>query len=942
MAAPEARSSEASHKGRKLNRSANQLKRNAACLPCRRRRIKCDAVKPHCTSCVRNYHYLKRTQPDDERDGRGVQCNYEECDSESEGLDFARPVVGKRKEGAGSESVEPPEAVHRLEARVAELQAALHASTSGPNAAGTSSLPLSASGSGSNTPIRMPAMDAFPQPAASNDDFVPNPMISILHGMPFNMMDTTTMAYNASSFLHTTAVGGGAAGQRRPIDELADTLTAAVPPMDLPTSFAASHPDVGTSKPIIAQVVVEDIPEANAGVWQGLDEEAGKLGGPFLELIWPGWPPKLPTPAMLDHLVNVFFTSVPSIPRILHKQMFRSRLSLPPSHVHFPHPALLHAICAVAARYSAAVKIDSVAESIARYNAGFETPEDDIAAISCFAERNTRYAISEMKRAGMLKGRKFFEMLQAQQSAKWVDGWIGLGSMARSCVPLGLMHDEEPELSIFSSRRFRRGFMTPVTEDWDREERRAVMYYVICIDASFCSSSAYPGSILTEEVTAKFPGSKVEFENGGFMTPNPQTFHSPDLYTDHPVVDPLVMWIKGMVLLHRVGRFTRKIRLPGSAPISQVRFSDEFQRIDRDIQDFNRTFPPSLRDPLQAMPGTTNRIDPDLVATHLVRRVVGIILHEPFAALADMNNLSTQRLLINARACSNIVHSVFNSNMDVALMLAPLTPRTLPSSTKWLFVAVRTILMFYQHALEIGDRQSAQNLFVEVDVFLRAFEALGKRLAIGAQQHTMLNAMIDELNQRFGIVRPSPSLGPSITILDLNPPAPPAPLAQPWTTAALSNSISNMPSLSHASNASKVSSGSNVSAIANLSNNLSNANSPAMSSNSGSHGSPLDAKLLPNPNVTGLNTPFTTSSPPIPSVLRPAQLPANSVHDMAQQQPQPLQPLQQHQQQQQHQHQQHQHQQQPAPDFFWANAGSGATTFQDYSGPNLMNLGMRP
>jgi hypothetical protein len=94
--------------------------------------------------------------------------------------------------------------------------------------------------------------------------------------------------------------------------------------------------------------------------------------------------------------------------------MFCARLSLPPSHVHFPHPALLHAICAVAARYSAAVKIDTVAESITRYNAGFETPEDDIAAISCFAERNSRYAVSEMKRAGMLKGRKFFEMIQAQ------------------------------------------------------------------------------------------------------------------------------------------------------------------------------------------------------------------------------------------------------------------------------------------------------------------------------------------------------------------------------------------------------------------------------------------------------------------------------------------------------------------------------------------------
>jgi hypothetical protein len=145
--------------------------------------------------------------------------------------------------------------------------------------------------------------------------------------------------------------------------------------------------------------------------------------------------------------------------------------------------------------------------------------------------------------------------------------------------------------------------------------------------------------------------------------------------------------------------------------------------------------------------GVRRTLTPRLQAAHFVRRIVGIILHEPFAVLADMNNLSTQRLLINARACSNIAHSVFNSNMDVVLMLAPLTPRTCfpirkPVSSadpravyvtdcsktglgqytltvvRWLFVAVRAILMFYQHALEIGDRQSAQNLFVEVDVFL--------------------------------------------------------------------------------------------------------------------------------------------------------------------------------------------------------------------------------
>jgi hypothetical protein len=35
-----------------------------------------------------------------------------------------------------------------------------------------------------------------------------------------------------------------------------------------------------------------------------LDGEAGTLGGAFTELIWPGWPPRLPTPSM-SHLPPV-------------------------------------------------------------------------------------------------------------------------------------------------------------------------------------------------------------------------------------------------------------------------------------------------------------------------------------------------------------------------------------------------------------------------------------------------------------------------------------------------------------------------------------------------------------------------------------------------------------------------------------------------------------
>lgn len=112
---------------------------------------------------------------------------------------------------------------------------------------------------------------------------------------------------------------------------------------------------------------------------------------------------------------------VPSISRLLHYPKFTARLLLPPNHPDFPHPALLHAICAVSARYSAAVKISSVDECIAqtdeeqklgRKPVGQGYIEDEIAGISCFAERNFRYALLQARPEGML-GRKLLEVVQA-------------------------------------------------------------------------------------------------------------------------------------------------------------------------------------------------------------------------------------------------------------------------------------------------------------------------------------------------------------------------------------------------------------------------------------------------------------------------------------------------------------------------------------------------
>lgn len=47
--------------------------------------------------------------------------------------------------------------------------------------------------------------------------------------------------------------------------------------------------------------------------------------------------------------IESFFDLVPNLPRTLHRARLLARMALPPTHSNFPHPSLIHAICAAAA-----------------------------------------------------------------------------------------------------------------------------------------------------------------------------------------------------------------------------------------------------------------------------------------------------------------------------------------------------------------------------------------------------------------------------------------------------------------------------------------------------------------------------------------------------------------------------------------------------------------
>ena len=64
--------------------------------------------------------------------------------------------------------------------------------------------------------------------------------------------------------------------------------------------------------------------------------------------------------------IESFFAKVPALPRMMNRSKLLLRMTLPPTHSDFPHPSLLHAICACASLWCApAVYAQSAMASLA-------------------------------------------------------------------------------------------------------------------------------------------------------------------------------------------------------------------------------------------------------------------------------------------------------------------------------------------------------------------------------------------------------------------------------------------------------------------------------------------------------------------------------------------------------------------------------------------------
>ncbi|GAA5866403.1 hypothetical protein JCM8547_000767, partial [Rhodosporidiobolus lusitaniae] len=267
-------------------RHAASIARGQACKVCRKRKLKCDGVKPLCGACKKSAL------------AHGDDITHLTCE-------FDDPTAAKKKRAS------PGSKVAALEAELAELKALIQQNGIGGTSAQIPPLPSNASTSSASDlpappfidfPIFTRTCDAQDPPyvAPPQAPWHPPPVVlnSPRHGPPTHVTSTHT---SGSEFL---------------VSNFNEKTGAFTPPSTNASSTGASP---------------------------------ASSSDPFLELLFPGWPNDLPSPDLTMRLVEVWLTRPHICSGMVNAARFRNSMLLPPTSQGFPHKGLLHMMCAMSA-----------------------------------------------------------------------------------------------------------------------------------------------------------------------------------------------------------------------------------------------------------------------------------------------------------------------------------------------------------------------------------------------------------------------------------------------------------------------------------------------------------------------------------------------------------------------------------------------------------------
>ncbi|RDX52046.1 hypothetical protein OH76DRAFT_238690 [Lentinus brumalis] len=633
------------------------LRRNQACLSCRKRKLKCDASRPHCGTCVKQWQslisvpppvgYAHPTEP---------QCSYDPV----EGLPMAP-------------NADPSERIRMLEDQIAQLKSQLNESRS------------------YNSRSASPSRHA--QLARNGHHFA------------------STSSVNGRS-PDGSPTGGGIILPHASLDVLSQ----------LSPDSTDSHPRGSTSSPEMRQGMQQHIPD------------------PLMDVLFSGWDPDLPDPDTLDHYIEVFFKCDPCGSRVLHKPSFLASMHLHPKDENYPHPAILHAICASASRWTT--------QDIITLPDG--TRRDKFADLHV---SKTRAYIDRT----MATGQDIFPVMQAciilswyfYQEGRWVEVWIFAGFQTRAAIPLRLNY---PGTFSAIGAASPGAYLAPPKDLKDLESRRRTWWMTVMFDR-IASVGGWVHGIDERDIGTELPLRRIDFDVEASLAnlpSNPQYISTDKVFTQHPpqYTDAFILFLKATMLFGRVTDYNTRSNLRASMPPSKNQnpfVLPGFEELDRLVgQDFLQSFPSELKHLGVSDDGSA--LDTDLYMAHVVPHAATITLHNPYLNFSDPRSMSTSRCVNATRSILAAYYRLSETSLDIT--------RLHPFVTICWYLAAVVQTQLCKYFIEIGDTAREQTIWGEINALRFAMLTYGTRSPIGTRQERLLQGLMTEIVRMTSQMQP--------------------------------------------------------------------------------------------------------------------------------------------------------------------------------------------
>ncbi|KAI0348501.1 hypothetical protein BDW22DRAFT_1320720 [Trametopsis cervina] len=624
------------------------LRRNQACLSCRKRKLKCDAARPHCGTCVKQWQalisvpppvgYAHPTEP---------QCSYDPVD----GLPIAPDV-------------DPSERIRSLEEQISQLRSQLNEAR---NFDARSSSPVHRG-------------------------------LPSYHGVETSLSDTHSPS--ARSPLDNSPNGNGLLMPPPPSTiDMSSTTSQGSPESQLRGSTGSPeilHVSTNASDPLI------------------------------MDMLFSGWDPDLPGPDVLNHYIDVFFRCDPCGSRLLHRPSFLASMHLHPKDPGFPHPALLHAICASASRWASHDIVTS----------------PDGTRQDRFAEFHISKTRSYVDRT-MASGQDIFPVMQAciimswffYQEGRWVEVWIFAGFQTRVAVPLRLNYP-----GTFASMQGGNSpgaYLAPPKDLKDMESRRRTWWMTIIFDR-IVSVGGWLHGVDERDIGTEFPLRNIDFEQDTETTANPQHLATKDVFIRHPPLytDSFLLFMKSVMLFGRVTDFNTRTNLRSPPTKAQNPFlNPEFRALDQLVcVDFLENVPSTFR---HLGVNDARGLDTDLYMVHVVPHAATITLHNPYLNFSDPQSVSTSRCVNATRSILAAYYSLSETSLDIT--------RLHPFVTICWYLAAVVQIQLCKYFIEINDSARESTVWGEINVLRFAMLTYGSRSPIGTRQEKLLQGLMTEI-----------------------------------------------------------------------------------------------------------------------------------------------------------------------------------------------------